>query len=176
MRRFPDVDLHVCQEAAHKAALGVLARQDDFDHPRKLVRYMQKIAYHHVCAVLLHEQAQAALPDRAAVVGPRVAPDTLRVVLGREAVREAFAARVPAVLRTRLSTPELWILELILLRVSATDAAAWCLGVQHLPWAQRRAAVRNAKDSVRKRWAYATYCARGATPKQAVVLMRRKPL
>jgi hypothetical protein len=155
-RRFPRVDPHLVSEAADDALL------DHLRHPERrypsaaaLAARLQQYARFRLLHALSHEAAQARLVGRTAPTGP----DTLRVVCGREALAEAFS--VPAAVRQGSTPAELWVLELLLLKVASTDAAAWPLGVQDRPWPERKAAVRAAKDRIRSRYLYAVARAAG---------------
>jgi hypothetical protein len=151
VRQFPHADPHLRTQAAEEAVLESL-RHPERHYPSRaaLFHRLQLYARYTLLHALRHEGHEAALAVRLAGLGQRTAPDTLRIVCAREALRERFA--VPASVRRGSTTAELWLLELLLLRVSGTDAAAHVLGVQHAPWPVRQVAVRATKNRVRKRY------------------------
>jgi hypothetical protein len=170
VRRFPDVDHDLRLDAAHDAILLVLgieppgahragwvweARTPAFESVGGMRVYLRRAASFRLSHLIRHERDQQDLAARLDERARCVAPDTLRVVLGREALREAFAARVPEVFLRHSTMTERWLVELFILGLKGAEEASHVLGVAHLPWPERRATVRAIKNRVRKKWLYA---------------------
>jgi hypothetical protein len=151
VRAFPHADPHLRTEAAQEAVLESL-RHPERRYPSRaaLFHRLQRYARYTLLHALRHEGHEAALPARLGEHMPRTGPDVLRVVCAREALREVWW--MPEALLAQSSVAELWLLELLLLRVCGTDPAAHVLGVQGAPWPARKAAVRAAKSRLRKRY------------------------
>lgn len=157
-RAFPRADPHLWAEAAHDAALAVLAHPDrEYDDLRS---YLRVAAARRLRRLVGRELRQGRVPEDFRVLGARTAPDTLRVAMGREALRAAFAALAPAPLRRSCTPAELWLLELLILRVPDADIAAMVLGLEHLDGPERRARVRHRRTLLRQRWVRALARAR----------------
>jgi hypothetical protein len=151
VRRYPAVDPHLRSQAAEEAVLESL-RHPERRYPTRaaLMRRQQRYARYTLLHALRHEGQEAALAATLGEHMPRTGPDVLRVVCAREALREVWW--VPEALLAQSSVAELWLLELLLLRVRGTDPAAHVLGVAMWPWPARKAAVRAAKSRLRKRY------------------------